>query len=1023
MKVEPLRRYRTPRYPTRSEAEADPALLEALPARRETCAHLASLLGTGLAAQLILAGCRGEVESETDAARPGQVAPRRPGDRPPRGARTAVNDEFLVAVAPMLEEALASDGRGGFGCVVVDPPEFLSEEEALDIIRKRLSAAGLLLAPRGGALRDLRRPITTYQYDPRLRGRTTSPAPFALDGATADGRVVFEYVSFKDFKSWMDDKGPGGTVIGVDLSGTACRLAAEMANARASQRRWAGVFFDPMVSPDRDAAPRPVNDAGEAAWKDYGRKVKNDFRARAAARLELQVDAFLQYLRREGVLRAGDKRPSKPAPAVREPGWYVAARTRLDKRISFDLKKAPLSDVFDYLAEAAGMRATLGRNVPRERLVSLQMKDIPLELALYWATRLNGLDWEVREGGIAVDLPRELKPRTEKAAYPAGDLICTRGTPYLPAPRVSLAGLRDGPDAAWLRPGYHPAPWTDEASLVETVKRTVRPASWGPGCGASIEPRDGTIFVTARPEIHRGISEALARLRRLHMPLMRVEARFFAVEPGKEESAQRSGHLLAEATLRIPDGQRRHSLRGRNWPSRPGNNDVFTGVLLDARPILSPDRRAVTLTAGLGLWLPVGKGPGNPEQVRVFRAPLSVRLTLGESASLPVGVMPGPRGGTQKVIAVLGVGSAEPGGVLPVPAGNPVPGWESRLRKAMDKRVSVDFKEKPFEECIDHLRTRAGFTVILDDHAFRHGADPKKPVTLSLNNRTLGEVLHAVARANRMECKPVEGVLLIANTWEVSSIQAYDLKELALPAPDCREPDLDERGFTPAPEAARKEKPIPFFAASSDPRGVSEDRIRDVMMRSVAPREWGVGMNSISTGNGHLLVVQRPEVLARIGKLLGPMRLAFRPEVRVTADFYSLPAEARPGGPGEVRAAGKLLSSLATVGQSNQTTFAAGGLATPGSDERAEHFAGAILETRPGAGGGADRSAEAAITWIPEGGESARLRRTVKLPWQGEGPKVVEIGESGDHRVVAVLQLSVRAGRLPKDLLTPPKAP
>ena len=54
----------------------------------------------------------------------------------------AATEEGKIVVAPIFEHGT---GRGADGCVVVSPPVFLSEEEAVQVIREELAKQGIKL--------------------------------------------------------------------------------------------------------------------------------------------------------------------------------------------------------------------------------------------------------------------------------------------------------------------------------------------------------------------------------------------------------------------------------------------------------------------------------------------------------------------------------------------------------------------------------------------------------------------------------------------------------------------------------------------------------------------------------------------------------------------------------------------------------------------------------------------------------------------------------------------------------------
>lgn len=114
-----VRRVAVPAYPTKLDVLAEPELLARhVPPAWLAKAEVAGALSAFLAVNA--AGCADKAKSSQ---------PR----VDPRLANAAI-------VAPVFEHG---DGRGATGCIVVSPPAFLSEEEALSIIREELGPYGL----------------------------------------------------------------------------------------------------------------------------------------------------------------------------------------------------------------------------------------------------------------------------------------------------------------------------------------------------------------------------------------------------------------------------------------------------------------------------------------------------------------------------------------------------------------------------------------------------------------------------------------------------------------------------------------------------------------------------------------------------------------------------------------------------------------------------------------------------------------------------------------------------------------
>ena len=121
-------------------------------------------------------------------------------------------------VAPLFERG---DGRGAAGCVVVAPPVFMSEEEALTIVGEELAKYGVRLARKGAG----------------------------IDKTTNDGKLAVEFVSYRDCERLAqcgyNNRRIRSSVTIHDVKGA----AADVANRLRSQggpAAYVVVFYDPV---------------------------------------------------------------------------------------------------------------------------------------------------------------------------------------------------------------------------------------------------------------------------------------------------------------------------------------------------------------------------------------------------------------------------------------------------------------------------------------------------------------------------------------------------------------------------------------------------------------------------------------------------------------------------------------------------------------------------------------------------------------------------------------------------------
>jgi len=213
----------------------------------------------------------------------------------------SASDEGAAWVAPVFHHG---EGRGATGCIVVSPPAFLSEEEALQVIIEELKQAGIVVTATNVKLEELSIEQGMRRYG-RLRGerlgepgqKTPSRSvdsrdvpgvvePLEVDGLNADRRVAFEFISREDYRRF-GGLGSMGTVQEYDMPDTAEYLAQAIA-AKDDSIHF-GTFYDPLTpasDPHRAHNPQAVADA----------------RQRSRELLREQVVDFVNWLKAQGAI-------------------------------------------------------------------------------------------------------------------------------------------------------------------------------------------------------------------------------------------------------------------------------------------------------------------------------------------------------------------------------------------------------------------------------------------------------------------------------------------------------------------------------------------------------------------------------------------------------------------------------------------------------------------------------------------------------------------------------------------------
>jgi hypothetical protein len=315
MKRRPVRAYIAPAYPTAEELGPTPELLRtALPVGwRRVEASLPGIVALFLAASA--SSCR-PADSAATPERTGihQGAPA-PGDHgtpvvavaeptaapetlpvAPAGPVAPGSPETMV-VAPLFEHG---EGRGATGCVVVAPPVFLSEQEALTIVREELARHGIALGQSSLELDEVRiaEQQTSYEYNPtgEHRVQTTEVSgtrrPLELDAVAPKQHVAVEIVSHESYFA-QGGAHSGTTVQGYDLKEVAAALSKTL-QQKGKQPLYVGVFYDPVQTIDFRKLDR--SGSNEERMSQY-RAEQAKQRDASAEQLRAQVRDFASWLR------------------------------------------------------------------------------------------------------------------------------------------------------------------------------------------------------------------------------------------------------------------------------------------------------------------------------------------------------------------------------------------------------------------------------------------------------------------------------------------------------------------------------------------------------------------------------------------------------------------------------------------------------------------------------------------------------------------------------------------------------
>ncbi len=279
MKAKPVRRYPKPTYPTRLAVVARPELL-----RRRQPPAWRQLPGMAGAVGLFLCA---------------EEAMLKAADRPSKAGPSATRPDAVAVVAPIFKHG---EGRGATGCIVMSPPVFLSEEEAMQVVREEMAAQGVRLSTNKVVVAGVDRlGVWKRAEGERLR-------PFEADAADAKRKVAVEFVGEYEARSVTEEKqmreieqGRGveiSTVASYDMP-EAAEYVGNKVKRQATDKVYFGAFYDPLAGKmDFEKIARPGGkDAGERF-----EKMETEAKAESRRLLRLQVQDFVKWLQGQGVI-------------------------------------------------------------------------------------------------------------------------------------------------------------------------------------------------------------------------------------------------------------------------------------------------------------------------------------------------------------------------------------------------------------------------------------------------------------------------------------------------------------------------------------------------------------------------------------------------------------------------------------------------------------------------------------------------------------------------------------------------
>lgn len=286
MEVRRIAHYRAAGYPDKDAVLLDHDLLVTMPSRWKRNAAVCAALTATVA---LLAACKAEARpvdaAETVAAisTPEITQSPTPSLTP---APTQSPTPNIIEDVHLFEHGV---GRGAFGCIMVTPPVFLTEQEAMAVIRDVAEQNGLSFDT-SLTVNGVQIPVITADSKSFSDQITSKLGEIELDGYDDTHGIAFEFVSVEDVESWRANPPP------VSMSNyPIIDLAEDLVQSMNHQESdtVVAVFYDPVTYLKRE--DKGLSDfLTDEERLELFEQSKEDLRQ--------QVLDFIAWLKAEGII-------------------------------------------------------------------------------------------------------------------------------------------------------------------------------------------------------------------------------------------------------------------------------------------------------------------------------------------------------------------------------------------------------------------------------------------------------------------------------------------------------------------------------------------------------------------------------------------------------------------------------------------------------------------------------------------------------------------------------------------------
>ena len=300
MEISPVKSYKKPNYPTREYFILNSAeLKDYIPAKWRNNKIIAGAL-----AVLLLGSGNNQKDKTINKEKIALV--KNINDGINKNADT-IAKKNIPSIAPIF---IHGDGRGATGCVVMNPPVFLTEEEARQVIETELKKENIIFDKKNLKINEI-------SFPKKWGFKENEADTVIMDGYSSKYNIAYEFISADDYMHFGGEW-DGSTVHSYDLVKAAENLRNKM---KEYGKLNTAIFYDPMMYPDNNTSKNSTyrllveynnlldkdidneeNKGKELGYSKYEKQSKN-YSKKSIELLKQQVRDFLEWIKKEGILK------------------------------------------------------------------------------------------------------------------------------------------------------------------------------------------------------------------------------------------------------------------------------------------------------------------------------------------------------------------------------------------------------------------------------------------------------------------------------------------------------------------------------------------------------------------------------------------------------------------------------------------------------------------------------------------------------------------------------------------------